>query len=44
MLHIRLPEKVRQQLKAVAALENKSMTQLLGEIIECFLETKRVNV
>lgn len=44
MLHIRLKEKVKQQLKAVAALENKSMTQLLGEIIECFLETKRVNV
>lgn len=41
MIHIRLPILVKQELKANAALENKSITQLVRELIEVYLEKKR---
>lgn len=44
MIHIRLPNFIRQQLKALAALENKSLTQLIGEIAEDYLEKKGITL
>lgn len=44
MIHIRLPELIRQKLKAFAALEKKSMTQLIGELVEEYLEKKGVTL
>ncbi len=44
MIHIRLPDLIRQKLKALAALEKKSITQLIGELVEAYLEKKGVTV
>lgn len=45
MIHIRLPADVKNELKAIAALNGKSMTELLGEIVTRYLEeTKRVKI
>lgn len=44
MIHIRLPDKIRHQIKAIAALESKSITQLIGEIVADYLEKKGITV
>lgn len=36
-IHIRVPRETRNQLKAIAATLDKSMTQLLGELIDEYL-------
>lgn len=42
IIHIRVPSETRQDLKIVAATQGKSMTQLIGEMINEFLkEIKR---
>lgn len=41
MIHVRLPEDIRQKFKAVTALENKSMTQVIGDLITAYLRDKR---
>lgn len=40
-IHIRVPRDVRQQFKAVAATLDKSMTQIIGELIIEFLKEKK---
>lgn len=36
-IHIRVPKETRNKLKAIAATLDKSMTQLLGELIDEYL-------
>lgn len=44
MIHIRLPDKTHQRIKAIAALRGKSLTQLIGEIIDEFLGKTKENL
>lgn len=40
-IHIRVPSAIRQELKIVAATLGKSMTQLIGELINEYLSGKK---
>lgn len=44
MLHIRLPDKTHQEIKASAALQGKSITRLIGEIIDEYLRKTKENL
>ena len=40
-IHIRVPSQTRQELKILAATLGKSMTQLIGELINEYLSGKK---
>lgn len=41
MLHIRLPKEVRKEFKLCAVSQGKSMTALVGDLIEQYLKIKK---
>lgn len=41
LLHIRLPKEVHKQFKLCAVSQGKSMTALIGDLIERYLEIKK---